>query len=75
MVSRDLQIIRSQMGASSGLVGAAQVVVEELFAPTILQGWVGQGSPLRHPDFQKSRERVAATLAARAARPAERVAP
>lgn len=75
MVSRDLQIIRSQMGASSGLVGAAQVVVEELFAPAILQGWVGQGSPLRHPDFQKSRERMAATLATRAAPPAERVAP
>lgn len=75
MVSRDLQIIRSQMGASSGLVGAAQVVVEELFAPTILQGWVGQGTPLGHPDFQKSREHVAATLASRAAPPAERVAP
>jgi predicted NBD/HSP70 family sugar kinase len=75
MVSRDLQIIRSQMGASSGLVGAAQVVVEELFAPAILQGWVGQGSPLNHPDFQKSRERMAATLATKAAPPAERVAP
>ena len=63
MVSRDLQIMRSQMGASSGLVGAAQVVVEELFAPAMLQGWIGQGSPLRHPDFQKSLERVTATLA------------
>ena len=58
MVSRDLQIMRSQMGASSGLVGAAQVVVEALFAPALLQGWIGQGSPLRHPDFLKSLERV-----------------
>ena len=75
MVSRDLQIMRSQMGASSGLVGAAQIVVEELFAPAILQGWVGQGSPLHHPEFQKSLERLTATLATKAAQPAGRVAP
>jgi predicted NBD/HSP70 family sugar kinase len=75
MVSRDLQIMRSQMGASSGLVGAAQVVVEELFAPAMLQGWVGQGSPLHHPEFQKNLERVTAALATKAAPPAGRVAP
>lgn len=75
MVSRDLQIMRSQMGASSGLVGAAQVVVEELFSPTLLQGWVGQGSPLHHPEFQKSLERVTAALTTKAAQPAGRVAP
>lgn len=75
MVSRDLQIVRSQMGASSGLVGAAQVVVEELFSPALLQGWIGLGSPLRHPDFQKNLERVTAALATKAARPAGRVAP
>lgn len=75
MVSRDLQIMRSQMGASSGLVGAAQVVVEELFAPPMLQGWIGQGSPLRHPEFQKSLERLAETLAAKPAPQAGRAAP
>jgi hypothetical protein len=75
MVSRDLQIMRSQMGASSGLVGAAQVVVEELFSPTLLQGWVGQGSPLHHPEFQKSLERVTAALTTKASQPAGRVAP
>ena len=74
LVSRDLQIMRSQMGASSGLVGAAQVVVAELFAPTMLQGWIGHGSPLRRPDFQKSLEHVSATLAAKAAPSAGRVA-
>ena len=75
MVSRDLQIMRSQMGASSGLVGAAQVVLEELFAPAMLQGWVGHGSPLHHPEFQKSLERVTAALASKAAQPTGRVAP
>ena len=75
MVSRDLQIIRSQMGASAGLVGAAQVVVEELFAPAMLQGWIGLGSPLRHPDFQKRLERMSETMTTRAAPPAGRVVP
>lgn len=75
MVSRDLQIIRSQMGASSGLVGAAQVVVEELFAPATLQGWIGLGSPVRHPDFQKHLSRFAASAAPRTAPPVGRAAP
>lgn len=75
MVSRDLQIIRSQMGASSGLVGAAQVVVQELFAPGTLQGWIGLGSPLRHPDFQKRLEQMSVSAAAEIAPSAERAAP
>ena len=75
MVSRDLQIMRSQMGASAGLVGAAQVVVEELFSPPILQGWIGHGSPLLHPDFQRVMERYTTTLAPKAATPSGRTAP
>ncbi|WP_309086664.1 ROK family protein [Chelativorans sp.] len=61
LVTRDLRIVRSQMGASSGLVGAAQVVIEELFSPTLLQGWITQGSPLRHPDFLALHARLAPT--------------
>lgn len=68
MVSRDLQIIRSQMGASAGLVGAAQVAVEELFSPSTLQGWIGQGTPLRHPDFMDALGGHTRTLAALATR-------
>jgi len=75
MVSRDLQIMRSQMGASSGLVGAAQVVVEELFSPSILQGWVGHGSPLRHPDFQKGMERYTHALSLKGTTSSGRTAP
>ncbi|GHA39285.1 sugar kinase [Devosia pacifica] len=51
LVTRDLQIVRSQMGASAGLVGAAQVAREEIFEPGLLQGWIAHGSPLQHPDF------------------------
>ncbi|MES2433601.1 MAG: ROK family protein [Pseudomonadota bacterium] len=51
LVTRDLRIIRSQMGSSAGLVGAARVGAELLFAPGFLKDWVMQGSPLQHPGF------------------------
>ncbi len=51
LVTRDLRIIRSQMGSSAGLVGAARVASEALFAPPFLKEWVMQGSPLGHPAF------------------------
>ena len=34
LVTRDLRMIRSQMRSSAGLVGAARVGAEQLFAPT-----------------------------------------
>lgn len=46
LITRDLRIVRSQMGNSSGLMGAAIAVVEELFEPSFLTDWVGEGSPL-----------------------------
>jgi predicted NBD/HSP70 family sugar kinase len=49
LVTRDLRIIRSQMGSSAGLVGAARVASEALFAPAFLKEWVMQGRPLAHP--------------------------
>jgi predicted NBD/HSP70 family sugar kinase len=51
LVTRDLRIIRSQMGSSAGLVGAARVGAELLFAPGFLKDWVMQGTPLLHPAF------------------------
>jgi len=47
------------MGSSSGLVGAARVASEALFAPPFLKDWVMQGSPLGHPAFVDSLERLA----------------
>jgi predicted NBD/HSP70 family sugar kinase len=52
LVTRDLRIVRSQMGGSAGLVGAAQVVTEELFSSQTLQGWIALGSPREHSDFK-----------------------
>lgn len=56
LVTRDLRIIRSQMGSSAGLVGAARAGAELLFSPAFLKDWVMQGSPLRHPGFLAFRE-------------------
>lgn len=56
LVTRDLVIVKSQMGSSAGLVGAAMVVVEGLFAPHCLKDWVVHGTPLLHPAFTTLRQ-------------------
>ncbi|MCA3448789.1 MAG: ROK family protein [Rhodobacter sp.] len=63
-VTRDLRIIRSQMGSSAGLVGAARVASEQLFAPGFLREWVMQGSPLAHPAFAALHARLSAEASA-----------
>ena len=50
LLTRDLAVTRSRMGRSSGLLGAAEVALEALFAPDLLEGWITSGSPLAHPD-------------------------
>ena len=59
LVTRDLRIIRSQMGSSAGLVGAARVASEALFAPAFLKEWVMQGRPQAHPAFADYFEQLA----------------
>jgi predicted NBD/HSP70 family sugar kinase len=59
LVTRDLRILRSQMSGSAGLVGAAQVVVEALFEPKFLQGWIMSGSPRAHPECRDFLARAA----------------
>jgi predicted NBD/HSP70 family sugar kinase len=61
LVTRDLRIIRSQMGSSAGLVGAARVASEALFAPAFLKDWILQGKPTLHPDFAAFRARTEKT--------------
>ena len=69
LVSRDLRITRSQLGASAGLVGAAQVVVEELFEPHLLRDWVSLGSPLKSARFIESLAELRNVRAAAPSRP------
>jgi predicted NBD/HSP70 family sugar kinase len=69
LVTRDLRIVRSQMSGSAGLVGAAQVVVEALFEPRFLQGWVTLGTPRQHSETRDFLMRAADTMKSEPQRP------
>ncbi|OAN76631.1 sugar kinase [Jannaschia sp. EhC01] len=56
LVTRDLRIVQSQMGSSAGLVGAAMVVTEALFAQGLLRGWLMRATPRAHPDLHAAAE-------------------
>jgi predicted NBD/HSP70 family sugar kinase len=51
LVTRDLRILRSQMGDSAGLVGAALTLIDDFFAPAFLAEWITDGAPSRHPEI------------------------
>lgn len=50
LATRNLQIVRAEMGRTAGLIGAALAVVDELFAVDYLKSWIDQGSPARQPE-------------------------
>ena len=52
LVTRDLRILRSQMGETAALLGAAHLVLDEVFSPAYLGDWIAHGSPRRRPSFQ-----------------------
>jgi predicted NBD/HSP70 family sugar kinase len=45
--TRELRILRSQMGGTVGLMGAGRMVADALFERELLQDWIAQGSPRR----------------------------
>jgi predicted NBD/HSP70 family sugar kinase len=51
LVTRDLRIVRSQMGDSAGLVGSALTLIDDFFAPDFLAAWIMAGSPSGHPEL------------------------
>ena len=51
LVTRDLQILQSQLGNTAGLLGSAHICLNALFEPKMLRGWVMMGTPLMHPDI------------------------
>ena len=50
MATRDLQIVRSEMGKTGGLIGAALAVADEVFAEEFFETWIDRGSPVRARD-------------------------
>ncbi len=69
LVTRDLRIVRSQMGSSAGLMGSALTMIDEIFAPDFMVNWVALGSPRKHPSIDSM-----AGLGANAAVPRARTA-
>jgi hypothetical protein len=59
LVTRDLQIIRAQMGRSSGLVDAGLLAVDALLAADRLGAWITAGTPLRQAEVADLLARVA----------------
>lgn len=47
MATRDVQIVRSEMGKTGGLIGAALAVADEVFAEEFFATWIDRGSPAR----------------------------
>jgi predicted NBD/HSP70 family sugar kinase len=60
LATRDLRITRSQLGGAAGLIGAAQVVLDEIFSPAAAPAWVTLGSPRLQPSFIESLEALRA---------------
>jgi predicted NBD/HSP70 family sugar kinase len=51
LVTRDLRIVRSQMGDSAGLVGSALTLIDDFFETSFMAEWIAGGSPSRHPEI------------------------
>ncbi|UKD57054.1 ROK family protein [Amycolatopsis sp. FU40] len=54
LATRDLRIASSSLGARAGVVGAAFMVLDELFAPDRLARWLDLGSPAGHPQLAEA---------------------
>lgn len=62
LATRDLRIVRSELGGSAELVGAACLASDEIFAADNAREWIPHGSPRLRPSF------LAALAQARAGR-------
>ncbi len=52
LATRDLRIVRSELGGSAELVGAARLASEEIFATANAREWIPHGSPRHQPSFE-----------------------
>ena len=51
LASRDLRIVRSELGNLGAAIGAAHMVADELFRHQCLARWIGDGSPVGRVDL------------------------
>jgi predicted NBD/HSP70 family sugar kinase len=48
LATRDLTVRRSALDDRAGVIGAATMAANELFAPAFLPRWLGAGTPAGH---------------------------
>lgn len=62
LATRDLRIVRSSLGHTGPLVGAAVLAVDDLFSENVLPLWIDHGSPMESPVIRTAIENVAREL-------------
>jgi predicted NBD/HSP70 family sugar kinase len=45
VATENLQLVRSELGKTAGLLGGAEAALDDLFEPTYLRTWIEEGSP------------------------------
>lgn len=53
LASRDLLVRRAALGEAGGVLGTAELMVERLFSPEILEQWVDGGTPQGRPELTR----------------------
>jgi glucokinase-like ROK family protein len=54
LATRELRIVRCLLGPDVGTIGAAFMVIDELFAPATLAQWIAVGTPACRPELGRS---------------------
>lgn len=60
LTTRELRIIRSSLGHTASLVGAALMAADTFFEPDTLTTWIEVGAPVASPELQAVVERLGA---------------
>ncbi|MFF2445440.1 ROK family protein, partial [Priestia megaterium] len=53
LASRDLLVRRAALGEAGGVLGTAELIVERLFSPGVLDQWVDDGTPQGRPELTR----------------------
>jgi glucokinase-like ROK family protein len=56
LATRDLTVARATLGEQGGVIGAAAMVLDELFSRDCVERWIEPGSPAGRPEIATSRD-------------------
>lgn len=60
LTTRELRIVRTSLGHTASLVGAALVAADTFFESDVMTNWIDEGSPTTSPALRDAVERLAA---------------